>query len=509
MRAIEQAAEPATSDRAADCAKDAAAASSAKAQSAPARSPNLLFHIHGGGFVAQTSASHECYLRQFAVRLDCPILSVDYTLSPSPFGGQHVGRASSWESGYSNALDDVFHAYKWALNTLTSSTPADGAAEEQLRDCLGWSGERVVLLGDSAGGNLCLALALRCIAEGVRVPDGLVLAYTCSLVSIAPSPSRLLTMFDPLLPAPALSKCLTAYLGLDNVVRALPGDRELVDGAQLTNARRAREEAADLERIHVHDRSIRDWFALFEGLRGLSRCNAQSAAESAAAGATDAAQQPRWFELLRKYSTFSLSAKAPDSTASTNTEKLDDASSGAKSDKLFAEDAPQHVPTNSTLASGVRCKSDPSLSSSYLEACELELRLAGAATRSLDLESLTESPDADKRAREAGEKERMEDVIDSADMVTRGEIESEHLDFTDWRISPLLAPDLLISQLPPLYFIVHHPLSICFYSHEFLNTSYLYMYYIRLIFLFLTYTIYSSVIIKVQNSYNFGIFVCK
>ena len=415
--------------------------------------------------MAQTSASHECYLRQFAVRLDCPILSVDYTLSPSPFGGLHVGRASSWESGYSNALDDVFHAYKWALNTLAASTSTsadtdgskagaayEGAGAEQLRDCLGWSGERVVLLGDSAGGNLCLALALRCIAEGVRVPDGLVLAYPCSLVSVAPSPSRLLSMFDPLLPAPALSKCFTAYLGLDHVVRALPGDHELVDDAQLTSARRAREEAADLEHIHVYDRSIRDWFALFEGLRGLSRCNTKSAVESVAAAA-DSAQQPRWVELLRKYSTFNLSAKAPASAASTtgDIEKLDDGSNGggAKSEK--SEDAPQRVLTSSTLAAGVRCKSDPNLSSSYLEACELELQLA-ASTRSLDLESLTsESANADEKAREADE----EDVIDSADMVARGEIESEHLDFTDWRISPLLAPDRLISQLPPLYFIVH------------------------------------------------------
>lgn len=434
--------------------------------------------------MAQTSASHECYLRPFAARLDCPILSIDYTLSPSPFGGQHMDRAASWQSGYSNALDDVFHAYKWALNTLSSSAATDAKADandegrcencanaEQLRDCLGWSGERVVLLGDSAGGNLCLALALRCIAEGVRVPDGLVLAYPCSLVSVAPSPSRLLSMFDPLLPAGALAKCFTAYLGLDNFARALPGDRELVDTEKLACARRAREEAAseELELVHVYDRSVHDWFALFEGLRSLSRCKAETPAEWAAAAA-DVSQQPRWVELLRKYSSMNLSAKAAStaspsqSTASGQLKRNDEPADGAG-------ELSTTTTTSSSLAAGMRCRSDPNLSTSYREACELGLgrdaaaQLAGSSTRSLDRDSQSsETPDDDERKDEgcaSGERkdadgeDEEEHLVDSADMVARGEIESEHVDFTDWRISPLLAPDRLLAHLPPLYFIVH------------------------------------------------------
>lgn len=42
----------------------------------------LLFHCHGGGFVAQSSKSHEIYLREWAVALDIPIISVDYSLAP-------------------------------------------------------------------------------------------------------------------------------------------------------------------------------------------------------------------------------------------------------------------------------------------------------------------------------------------------------------------------------------------------------------------------------------------
>lgn len=45
-------------------------------------SKGLIFHCHGGGFVAQSSRSHEAYLRQWAQGLPAPILSVDYSLAP-------------------------------------------------------------------------------------------------------------------------------------------------------------------------------------------------------------------------------------------------------------------------------------------------------------------------------------------------------------------------------------------------------------------------------------------
>lgn len=64
-------------------------------------SPALLVHFHGGGFVAQTSRSHEPYLRGWARELGAPILSVDYALAP--------------EAPFPRALEECFYAYCWAL----------------------------------------------------------------------------------------------------------------------------------------------------------------------------------------------------------------------------------------------------------------------------------------------------------------------------------------------------------------------------------------------------------
>lgn len=148
----------------------------------PSRSRSVLFHCHGGGFVAQSSKSHELYLRDWAAALDVPIISVDYSLAP--------------EAPFPRALEEVFYAYCWMLRNA---------------DHLGTTAERIVLAGDSAGANLCIGVALKCIEQGVRVPDGLFLAYCPILISFVPSPARLLCLMDPLLPFGFMMRCLRAY----------------------------------------------------------------------------------------------------------------------------------------------------------------------------------------------------------------------------------------------------------------------------------------------------------
>ncbi|XP_016138986.1 hormone-sensitive lipase-like isoform X2 [Sinocyclocheilus grahami] len=149
-------------------------------------SPWLVLHFHGGGFVAQTSKSHEPYLRSWSQDLNAPVLSVDYSLAP--------------EAPFPRALEECFYAYCWAIKN---------------HNLLGWTGERVCLAGDSAGGNLCVTVSMRAAAHGVRMPDGIVAAYPATLLTVYASPSRLLSLMDPLLPLSVLARCLSAYAGTD------------------------------------------------------------------------------------------------------------------------------------------------------------------------------------------------------------------------------------------------------------------------------------------------------
>lgn len=47
----------------------------------------------------------------------------------------------------------------------------------------------------------------------MRVPDGIMAAYPATMLQPTASPSRLLSLMDPLLPLSVLSKCVSAYAG--------------------------------------------------------------------------------------------------------------------------------------------------------------------------------------------------------------------------------------------------------------------------------------------------------
>jgi len=149
------------------------------------KNDGFLLHVHGGGFVAQSSKSHEMYLRTWACELGVPILSIDYSLAP--------------EAPFPRALEECFFVYAWCLNNF---------------DQLGTTGKCFCLAGDSAGGNLCVSLSMRAVEYGIRVPDSILAAYAPFNVQWVPSPSRLLSLMDPLLPTGVLGACLAAYSGM-------------------------------------------------------------------------------------------------------------------------------------------------------------------------------------------------------------------------------------------------------------------------------------------------------
>ncbi|XP_071957672.1 hormone-sensitive lipase-like [Antedon mediterranea] len=155
-----------------------------KVQPSPLSS-SLLIHFHGGGFVAQTSKSHEIYLRNWCKELGVPIVSVDYSLAP--------------EAPFPRAFEECFFAYAWAVQNAPH---------------LGSTGERICIAGDSAGGNLAISVAMRAASYGIRAPDGVVAAYAPLMISTEPSPSRIMSIMDPLLPLGILMTCISSYAGI-------------------------------------------------------------------------------------------------------------------------------------------------------------------------------------------------------------------------------------------------------------------------------------------------------
>ncbi|XP_067938062.1 hormone-sensitive lipase-like [Watersipora subatra] len=166
----------------------------------------LVIQCHGGGFVSQTSRTHEAYLRFWAKELKAPILCIDYSHAPA--------------APFPRALEEVYYAYAWALIN---------------RRKLGTTAKRIALVGDSAGGNLLFATVLRAIQDNLRLPDGLVAVYTPVYIQYIPSPSRTLSIMDALLPVGILTTCLEAYAG-DLIRPWKGGSKQSEDGSVIEDS---------------------------------------------------------------------------------------------------------------------------------------------------------------------------------------------------------------------------------------------------------------------------------
>jgi hormone-sensitive lipase len=141
----------------------------------------LVIHVHGGGFISMSSGSHQNYTRMWAKAMPNAIIcSLDYRLAP--------------ESRFPAQIDDIWQAYYWLV--INSS------------QFLGAPPKKIILTGDSAGGNLVLALTVMTIERKFRVPDGLVPSYASSIVSREEFwPSLLFSMDDLILTQSFLNLC--------------------------------------------------------------------------------------------------------------------------------------------------------------------------------------------------------------------------------------------------------------------------------------------------------------
>ncbi|MDR1785608.1 MAG: alpha/beta hydrolase [Spirochaetaceae bacterium] len=103
----------------------------------------LIYYLHGGGFVRGNGS----YCRQLALlhlqRLGVPSVAMEYTLAPG--------------AKYPVQLDEVFTGFTYLTKTL------------------GYKPSDIILAGDSAGGNLAAALAVRLKRLGIGSPNCLLL----------------------------------------------------------------------------------------------------------------------------------------------------------------------------------------------------------------------------------------------------------------------------------------------------------------------------------------------
>jgi acetyl esterase/lipase len=144
----------------------------------------IVLHIHGGGFIGGSSSDARGYTIEYATKLGVPFFSVDYRLSPT--------------YKFPDALNDWWHVYLWLL--------------EYWEIYLQLKPLKIILMGDSAGGNLCLGVLNLAILKGVTKPDGIHILYPSLMISsVHFVPSFLLSADDAMLNSTFLKLALESY----------------------------------------------------------------------------------------------------------------------------------------------------------------------------------------------------------------------------------------------------------------------------------------------------------
>lgn len=158
----------------------------------------LVLHMHGSAFLAMSPESFQAANRGWSSKLDnIPILSIEYSLAP--------------ESKFPVALQELLDVYLYVISE-------DKQVSEQLR----FNPKKIIVTGDSAGGNIVLALI--CVINDLNkqfnseiiLPKATMLIYPTVAVSFSLTPSRLFTLNDVLLPTYLVMEVIRSYVDLSD-----------------------------------------------------------------------------------------------------------------------------------------------------------------------------------------------------------------------------------------------------------------------------------------------------
>jgi acetyl esterase/lipase len=108
---------------------------------AGANKDKVIFYTIGGGYISGTCSDHRTLVAKVAQASGIALLMFDHRLAP--------------EDPYPAALEDSLKAYRWLLGQGTAP-------------------ENIVIMGESAGGGLCLATLLAIRDRGLPLPAGAV-----------------------------------------------------------------------------------------------------------------------------------------------------------------------------------------------------------------------------------------------------------------------------------------------------------------------------------------------
>lgn len=146
----------------------------------------VILYCHGGGYSTGSCLYGRTLTAKLASTTSMDVLSFDYRLAP--------------EHPYPAALADAIKVWNYLM-------------------LLGYGARDIILTGDSAGGNLALALTLKLKADGRLLPRGLVLMSPWTDLTSSGESHRTRADLDPVLDKAYIDRMIAAYMGKADLTR--------------------------------------------------------------------------------------------------------------------------------------------------------------------------------------------------------------------------------------------------------------------------------------------------
>jgi epsilon-lactone hydrolase len=151
----------------------------ARRSDAGAAAQAIVLYLHGGGYVFGSPRTHRNLVSRISHVTGLPALSLDYRLPPV--------------AALPAPIEDALATYRHLLDA-------------------GHAADRIVVAGDSAGGNLALALALHAAEADLPLPAALVLLSPWADLTHSGASFETNATRDPLMPPIALRRAARAAL---------------------------------------------------------------------------------------------------------------------------------------------------------------------------------------------------------------------------------------------------------------------------------------------------------
>ncbi len=139
-----------------------------------------VLYLHGGAYRAGAPSNYRHFTWRIAALARATVLAIDYRLAP--------------EHPFPAALDDSIAAYRWLL-------------------ARGGRSRNILIMGDSAGGGLTLAMVLKARDDGLPLPAACIAISPWTDLALTGASLRLNARRDPMINADHLPVVAAEYLG--------------------------------------------------------------------------------------------------------------------------------------------------------------------------------------------------------------------------------------------------------------------------------------------------------